>query len=100
MTHDPVDTVHFPIQQGDPETGVWLDTMASCGAQSSAAGWASAKVAKRPRSLAARRKDASGTTADGLRVHSFHSLLADPCHLHPQSLLQRYGWLRNEPASN
>jgi hypothetical protein len=34
-------------------------------------------VAKAPRSPAARRKDASGTTADGLPVHSFHSLLAD-----------------------
>jgi hypothetical protein len=34
-------------------------------------------VTKAPRSPAARRKHASGTTADGLRVHSFHSLLAD-----------------------
>ena len=34
-------------------------------------------VSKAPRSPAARRKHASGTTADGLPVHSFHSLLAD-----------------------
>jgi len=34
-------------------------------------------VAKAPRSPAARHKDATGTTADGLRVHSFHSLFAD-----------------------
>jgi len=34
-------------------------------------------VAKAPRSPAARKKDATGITADGLRVHSFHSLLAD-----------------------
>ena len=34
-------------------------------------------VAKAPRSPAARRKDATGTTPDGLRVHSFQSLLAD-----------------------
>jgi hypothetical protein len=34
-------------------------------------------VAKAPRSPAARRKDASSTTADGLRVHSLHSPLAD-----------------------
>jgi hypothetical protein len=34
-------------------------------------------VAKARRSPAARRKDAAGTTADGLCVHSFHSLLAD-----------------------
>jgi Transposase DDE domain len=34
-------------------------------------------VAKAPRSPAARAKDASGQTADGLRVHSLHSLLTD-----------------------
>jgi Transposase DDE domain len=34
-------------------------------------------VAKARRSPAARRKDGDGTTADGLRVHSLHSLLAD-----------------------
>jgi hypothetical protein len=34
-------------------------------------------VAKAPRSPAACHKDTAGTTADGLRVHSFHTLLAD-----------------------
>jgi len=34
-------------------------------------------VAKAPRSPAARDKDTRGITADGLPVHSFHSLLAD-----------------------
>jgi hypothetical protein len=34
-------------------------------------------VAKAPRSSAARRKEADSTTPDGLRVHSWHSLLAD-----------------------
>jgi len=34
-------------------------------------------VAKAQRSPAARKKDAAGVTADGLRVHSLHSLLAD-----------------------
>jgi hypothetical protein len=34
-------------------------------------------VAKAPRSTAAHDKDVFGVTADGLRVHSLHSLLAD-----------------------
>ena len=34
-------------------------------------------VDKAPRSPAARSKDADGITPDGLRVHSFRSLLAD-----------------------
>jgi hypothetical protein len=34
-------------------------------------------VATAPRSPAARDKDIRGITADGLPVHSFHSLLAD-----------------------
>jgi hypothetical protein len=41
-------------------------------------------VAPAQPSPAALRKRASKLTADGGPVHSFQSLLRQPCHLHPQ----------------
>jgi hypothetical protein len=45
--------------------------------RATAAAQRSSPVANAPRSSAARDKDASGQTSDGLRVHSLHSLFAD-----------------------
>ena len=53
-----------PVLYDDPDRAAALAQRAS-------------PVAKAPRSQVARDKDACGQTADGLRVHSLHSLFAD-----------------------
>jgi hypothetical protein len=48
-------------------------------------------VANAPRSPSARRRDAAGITADGFRVHSFQSLLANlSTFTNTRSLPQRH----------